>query len=185
MDGAAFLPANQVEYERASRQLFKFLHDHAPVVELDKLDGFFLDLTGCERWMKVHPLKWMERLVGKLYGDLGLPASFGIGTNKLVAKIAARVAKPGDPARGYRHVTNSGQRPNNTATAITPTMIHSGPIVHLPSDRGRTPPRRRSCGHPYPARIPLGADGTAARVRAAPRTLVCCARFASPLSPVP
>ncbi len=95
VERAVFLGPNPLEYEKASRRLFAFLHDHAPVVEADKMDGFFLDLTGCERWMNCHPTVWASRLARKIYGDVRLPVSFGIASNKMVARMAARVAKPG------------------------------------------------------------------------------------------
>ncbi len=92
---AIFLTPNLLEYEKASRRLLDFLRDHAPVVEADKMDGFFLDLTGCERWMQSHPTVWMSRLARRIDQEVGLPVSFGIASNKLTAKVATRVAKPG------------------------------------------------------------------------------------------
>ncbi len=90
----AILPSNAPEYDKASRRLLAYLHDRAPVVEMDKQDGFFLDLTGCERWMQRPAMDWMQRLGLAVKRDLGLPVSFGIAANKLVARIATRIAKP-------------------------------------------------------------------------------------------
>jgi DNA polymerase-4 len=95
VEKAVFLPPNPIECERTSRRLFSFLQDQAPVVEADIIDGFFLDMTGCERWMRMPPLAWMQRLARRIHQEVGLPVSFGIATNKLVARIAAQVAKPG------------------------------------------------------------------------------------------
>jgi len=96
--GTIFLPANPIACEKQSRRLLSYLHHRTPAVELDKVDGFFLDLTGCERWMRVHPTIWVARLVCGIFDELKLPASFGLASNKLLARIAARVAKPAGAA---------------------------------------------------------------------------------------
>lgn len=92
---ALFLPPNPITAQRASRRLFSFLQDQAPVVELDKIDGFFLDMTGCERWMGCPVIDWMQRLVQKIRRETRLPVSGGIAASKLMARLATRVAKPG------------------------------------------------------------------------------------------
>lgn len=103
---ALFLPPNPLAAERASRRVLAFLQDHGPVVELDKIDGFFIDMSGCERWMARPALDWIELLMRKLERETRLPVSGGIGANKLVARVAARVAKPG----GIMQVLPGGER---------------------------------------------------------------------------
>jgi DNA polymerase-4 len=57
------------------------------------LDEAFIDLTGCG---KLHGpvLKTAETIRNQIKGQLGLNASIGIATNKLIAKIASAYCKP-------------------------------------------------------------------------------------------
>ena len=57
------------------------------------LDEAFIDLTGCG---KLHGpvLKTAETIRNEIKGQLGLNASIGIATNKLIAKIASAYCKP-------------------------------------------------------------------------------------------
>ena len=57
------------------------------------LDEAFVDLTGCE---KLHGpiLKTAEKIRNEIRDRLGLNASIGIATNKLMAKIASVYCKP-------------------------------------------------------------------------------------------
>ena len=57
------------------------------------LDEAFVDLTGCK---KLHGpiLKTAETIRNEICDRLGLNASIGIATNKLMAKIASAYCKP-------------------------------------------------------------------------------------------
>lgn len=81
------------EYLRRSRAVMDILHEITPQVEQISIDEAFLDVTGCERlW---GPVEQIGRLIQtRIKEEHHLPASLGIATSKLVAKIACDWGKP-------------------------------------------------------------------------------------------
>jgi DNA polymerase-4 len=71
------------------------LTGHAPKVEQEGLDRFFLDLTGCERLCGGDIAHWTGRLCQWLRRRWGISLSAGMATNKTVARLAMRAAKWG------------------------------------------------------------------------------------------
>lgn len=69
------------------------LNEFCPVVEQASVDEFYLDFTGCDR---IYPtnLGIADQIVKAIRREPGLPATIGIGTNKLVSKIASNLGKP-------------------------------------------------------------------------------------------
>src|SRR5204862_214392 len=66
-----------------------------PAVEQASSDEFYLDLTGTERLYKDEPLSvTAHRIRDAVREATSLTMSIGGGTSKLVAKLAAGVAKP-------------------------------------------------------------------------------------------
>jgi DNA polymerase-4 len=76
-----------------SNQVKNLLQDFCPVVEPASVDEFYLDFTGCDRIYR-NNLDIAEKIVLEIENKTGLPATMGIGTNKLVAKIASNLGKP-------------------------------------------------------------------------------------------
>jgi DNA polymerase IV len=84
-----------------SREIRLTLERHAPVVEQASQDEFYLDLSGTEKLYGHEPLaETARRIRGAVVEATGLTLSVGGGTTKLVAKIAAGVAKPGPDRPG-------------------------------------------------------------------------------------
>jgi len=81
------------EYGRRSRAVMDILHQITPQVEQVSIDEAFLDVTGCERlW---GPVEQMGRMIQtRIKEEQSLPASLGIASSKLVAKIACESGKP-------------------------------------------------------------------------------------------
>ena len=92
---AIFLPGNPARYEAFSRRLFEALRARVPVAEAASLDDFFLDLTGCERLFGGDLLGWSAALARSVAAEVGIPVSMGLAPNKMLARIATRLAKPG------------------------------------------------------------------------------------------
>lgn len=92
---ATFLTGNPTEYWRFSQQLFEFLASQAPVAEQASVDDIYLDLTGCGRLFGGSLAGWAWRLGRRVRAETGLPVSMGLATNKLVARVATLMAKPG------------------------------------------------------------------------------------------
>lgn len=90
---AIFLRGSHQHYGEYSAKVFKILRRYSPLVEPMSLDEAFVDLTGCE---KLHGpvLKTAEKIRNEIREVLGLNASIGIASNKLLAKIASAYCKP-------------------------------------------------------------------------------------------
>ncbi len=56
------------------------------------MDEFYLDLTGMDKYFDA--LQWTIDLRKQIINETGLPISFGLGNNKMVAKMATNEAKP-------------------------------------------------------------------------------------------
>ena len=90
---AVILPGNPDLYARASRALFGILRDYSPVVEPASQDEAYLDLSGTGRLFGV-PADVGSRIQHEVRERLRLDASVGLGSNKLLSKVAAQCAKP-------------------------------------------------------------------------------------------
>lgn len=80
------------EYSKYSRLVTELIAGAAPVFEKASIDEFYIDLTGMDRFFK--PLAWTHELRQKIIDTTGLPISFGMGANKMIAKMATDEAKP-------------------------------------------------------------------------------------------
>lgn len=95
---AIFVKSTRGEYSRYSRWVRQIIADRAPQFEQASVDEFYLDLTGMDKFF--DPLQWTIELREEIMRQTGLPISFGLSSNKMMAKIATNQAKP----NGYLHV---------------------------------------------------------------------------------
>jgi DNA polymerase-4 len=79
-------------YSKYSHVVTDIIAEAAPVYEKMSIDEHYLDLTGMDRFFGT--LKWSRELRQRIMKESGLPISFGLSTNKSVAKIATGEAKP-------------------------------------------------------------------------------------------
>lgn len=79
-------------YSHYSRLVTEMIANAAPVFEKASIDEFYIDLSGMDRYF--NPLEWTLALRDKIMAETDLPISFGLGSNKMIAKIATGVAKP-------------------------------------------------------------------------------------------
>lgn len=86
------------EYSRYSRWVTNIIAARAPLFEKASIDEFYLDLTGMDKYF--DPYKWTIELRQEITDKTGLPISFALASNKLIAKIATNEAKP----NGYMQV---------------------------------------------------------------------------------
>ena len=86
-------------YAKYSAWVTEIIAASAPLYEKASIDEFYIDLTGMDTFF--NPLEWTIRLRQTIMDETGLPISFGLASNKLVAKIATDEAKP----NGYLFVT--------------------------------------------------------------------------------
>lgn len=80
------------EYTRYSRWVTQIIANKAPSFEKASIDEFYIDLTGMDQFF--DPLQWTIDLREAITEETGLPISFGLASNKMVAKIATDEAKP-------------------------------------------------------------------------------------------
>jgi DNA polymerase-4 len=86
---AVFIPPDFDHYRARSREVMAVLHDHVERVEVVGLDEAYLDISEFER-----PRSAARRVKAAITERTGLGCSIGIGTNKLVAKVASDADKP-------------------------------------------------------------------------------------------
>src|SRR5579862_3374352 len=79
-------------YQEISAQVFAIFRDFTPLVEGLSMDEAFLDVTGSRRLLG-GPEAIGTEIRRRIRADTELPASVGIGPNKLVAKIASELGK--------------------------------------------------------------------------------------------
>ncbi len=90
---AILIRANFSRYKDASAKFMKILGDFSPYIEPLGLDEAYLDVTGCEEpYGSPHQLALAIK--ERIYKELKITASVGIGTCKVVAKIASDLCKP-------------------------------------------------------------------------------------------
>ncbi len=80
------------EYSRYSRWVTDIIAAKAPLFEKASIDEFYIDLTGMDKFF--DPYQWTIDLRAEIIDKTQLPISFGLGTNKMIAKIATDEAKP-------------------------------------------------------------------------------------------
>ena len=89
---AIFVSGHRSDYSKYSRWVTQIIAAKAPLFEKASIDEFYLDLTGMEKFF--NPLQWTIDLRKKIIDETGLPISFGLAGNKMMAKIATNQAKP-------------------------------------------------------------------------------------------
>ena len=101
---AIVLKGTRSEYSKYSRWVTEIIASKAPLFEKASIDEFYLDLTGMDRFF--NPLQWTIDLRQQIIDETHLPISFGMGSNKMIAKIATDEAKP----NGYLQVPPGKER---------------------------------------------------------------------------
>ncbi len=84
------LPARHGTYSDYSHRVMALVSAETPLFEQISIDEAFLDFTGDPR----PGGEIAAQLQVRVRGEIGLPASFGVAGNKMVAKIATNVGKP-------------------------------------------------------------------------------------------
>ncbi len=84
--------SSRADYSRYSRWVTQIIASKAPLFEKASVDEFYIDLSGMEKFFK--PLQWTIDLRQQIIEETHLPISFGLASNKMMAKIATNEAKP-------------------------------------------------------------------------------------------
>ena len=91
---AVFLKGNYEHYRAVSQVLQEVYLKYTPKVEFTSLDDAYLDLSGA---LHLYPsARWVaERVKEEVWQRVGVSLSIGIGSNKVIARIASDLKKPG------------------------------------------------------------------------------------------
>jgi len=133
---AIVLPGNPDLYSRASKALFGILRDFSPVVEPASQDEAYLDLSGTSRLFGA-PADAGSRIQREVQDRLRLGATVGLGSNKLLSKVAAQCVKPS----GFCDVS-----PGWEAAFLRPLRVRRLPGVGEVTERRLLDFNLRRCG---------------------------------------
>jgi DNA polymerase-4 len=105
---AVYLPTRGDTYGDYADRVRDIARRYAPTVVVASIDEMFLDLSGCERLYgkdgddatgdaspgDASIERAVLELTSAIFDELGLPASAGIATSKVMAKVGSALAKP-------------------------------------------------------------------------------------------
>ncbi len=128
---AIFIEGNFSKYRQASRKFIAILADFSPFLEPVGLDEAYLDVTGFESLHGSIP-KMASKIKKRVKDELGLSASVGIASSKVVSKIASELSKPD----GLLEVAPGEER----------SFLKPLPIAKLPGIGKKTEPRLKGLG---------------------------------------
>ncbi len=106
------------EYGRYSKWVTDIIAAKAPLFEKASVDEFYIDLTGMDKFF--DPYQWTISLRQEIIDKTKLPISFGLASNKMIAKIATDEAKP----NGYLFV-----QPGKEKEFLSPLPVNKFPGV--------------------------------------------------------
>ena len=101
---ATVVKSTKGQYGKFSQWVTDIIAAKAPAFEKASIDEFYIDLTGMDRFF--DPLQWTIDLRNEIIETTKLPISFGLASNKMVAKMATNAAKP----NGYLQIPNGKER---------------------------------------------------------------------------
>ena len=101
---AILLRGTRGDYSKFSKWVTDIIAAKAPLFQKASIDEFYIDLTGMDRFF--DPFQWTIDLRQEIIDKTKLPISFGLASNKLIAKIATDEAKP----NGYLYVQHGKEK---------------------------------------------------------------------------
>ncbi len=105
-------------YSKYSRLVTEIIRSEVPLFEKSSIDEFYIDLTGMDKYFGC--MRFASALRKRVIKESGLPISFGLSSNKTVAKIATGEAKPNNEI-----LINYGEEKNFMA----PLSVRKIPMV--------------------------------------------------------
>ena len=80
-------------YERCSKAFMDICREYAPIVEKYSIDECFLDMSATKT-LYPDPIATAHEIKNRIKNELGFTVNIGIGSNKLLAKMASDFEKP-------------------------------------------------------------------------------------------
>lgn len=90
---ATVISGDHEAYSKYSDMVTDVLREDAPLFEKASVDEFYVDMTGMERFHGTF--SWAQNVRERVAHETGLPMSFGLSVNKMMAKVATNEVKPG------------------------------------------------------------------------------------------
>lgn len=90
---AVVIPPTHERYGQVAQKVMAILTSVTPIVERVSIDEAFLDVSGAGRRLG-GPVRIATEIRRRVREEVGLPASVGVASTKLVAKLASSHAKP-------------------------------------------------------------------------------------------
>lgn len=87
------VPPDYELYMKSSNALVALLKEYFPVIQRFSIDECFADFTGMEKNFG-DPVAYAYMVKERIKAELGFTVNIGIGTNKLLAKVAGDLKKP-------------------------------------------------------------------------------------------
>ena len=115
---AIVLGGSRSDYSRYSKWVTDIIAAKAPMFEKASIDEFYLDISGMEKYG--NPYDFTIALREEIIQTTGLNISFGLASNKMIAKIATDEAKP----NGFLIVL-----PGNEKEFLAPLKVNKIPGV--------------------------------------------------------
>jgi DNA polymerase-4 len=89
-----FVPTNNRLYTHISTQIMQLFRDYTPLVEVFSIDEAFLDVSGSlDYFGGVERIAYLIK--SRIQARFGIGCSVGVAPNKLLAKLASSMEKPG------------------------------------------------------------------------------------------
>ncbi|MFT4539299.1 MAG: nucleotidyltransferase/DNA polymerase involved in DNA repair [Planctomycetota bacterium] len=79
---------------RLREQIVRILLQYSPLVEVTSIDDFLVDLTGTTR-LAGAAFQVAEEIKLRVWKEVALPLTVGVATNRTLARLAGKLAKPG------------------------------------------------------------------------------------------
>jgi DNA polymerase-4 len=105
-------------YAKQSKLVTEIIKENAPAYEKSSIDEFYLDVSGMDKLIGCY--KWTKELRQTIIRETGLPISFGLSTNKTVAKVGTGQAKP----NGHIHIPQGAEK-----NFLAPLPVRKIPMV--------------------------------------------------------
>jgi DNA polymerase IV len=102
---AVFLKGNFIHYQAVSLVFQETYLKYTPVVEFTSMDDAYLDLTGTLH-LHQHPTIIAQEIQNEVLKKTGVGLSFGIGSSKVIARIASGLKKP----KGIAYVAHGQEK---------------------------------------------------------------------------
>lgn len=115
---AMVIKGDSGRYSYYSNIITEIIKEEVPAFEKSSIDEFYADLTGMDKFFGCYKLTIEIR--NKIIRETGLPISFGLSTNKTVAKVATGEAKPNN----HKEVIRGEEKP-----FLAPLSVRKIPMI--------------------------------------------------------